>query len=63
MLPSFDLQIIIETGFPTVKEFRATDDKHCVYLTQYCFEGFCQLKFEALSQPSVDVGEYFNYRR
>ena len=25
------------------KKFQATDDNHCVYLTQYCFEGFCQL--------------------
>lgn len=43
MLTSFDLQIIIETGFPIGKEFQATHYNHCVCLTQYCSEGFCQL--------------------
>lgn len=43
MLTSFDLQIIIETHFPIGKEFQATHYNHCVYLTQYCSEGFCQL--------------------
>lgn len=43
MLTSFDLQIIVETGFPIGKELQVTDYNHCVYLTQYCSEGFCQL--------------------